>query len=91
MIERARASKVQLPENFNLGFDEYATSLPNTAAAPHLGRQLRAIEWIANTIVDAHVDSLQSLTRSTLPEEKATPAPTRARTRGGKESKTPED
>jgi hypothetical protein len=30
--ERARASKVQLPENFNLGFDEYATSLPNGAA-----------------------------------------------------------
>ena len=90
VIERARASKVQLPENFNLGFDEYATSLPNTAAAPYLGRQLRAIEWIANTMVDAHVDSLQSLTRSTLPEEKATPAPTRARTRGGKELKTPE-
>ena len=90
VIERARASKVQLPESFNLGFDEYATSLPNTAAAPYLGRQLRAIEWIANTIVDAHVDSLQSLTRSTLPEEKVTPAPARARTRSGRESKTPE-
>jgi len=90
VIERARASKVQLPESFNLGFDEYATSLPNTAAAPHLGRQLLAIEWIVNAIVDAHVDSLQSLTRSSLPEEKATPAPTRGRTRGGKESKTPE-
>jgi hypothetical protein len=90
VIERARASKVQLPESFNLGFDEYATSLPNTAAAPDLGRQLRAIEWIANTIVDAHADSLQSLTRSKLPEEKATPAPIRARTRGGKESKIPE-
>jgi len=81
---------VQLPESFNLGFDEYATSLPNTAAAPHLGRQLRAIEWIANTIVDAHVDSLQSLTRSTLPEEMVTSAPTAGRTRGDKESKTPE-
>jgi len=90
VIERARASKVQLPESFNLGFDEYATSLPNTAAAPHLGRQLLAIEWIVNAIVDAHVDSLQSLTRSSLPEENATPAPTRGRTRGGKESKTPE-
>ena len=90
VIERARTSKVQLPESFNLGFDEYATSLPNTVAAPCLGRQLRAIEWIANTIVDAHVDSLQNLTRSTLPEEKATPAPTRARTRSGKESKTSE-
>jgi hypothetical protein len=88
LIERARASKVQLPEDFNLGFDEYATSLPNSAAAPHLGRQLRAIEWIATTIVDAHVDSLQNLTRSTLLEERAAPAPTRAGTRGGKEPKT---
>ena len=90
VIERARASKVRLPESFNLGFDEYATSLPNTAAAPCLGRQLRAIAWIANTIVDSHADSLQSLTRSTLPEEKATPAPTRVKTGGGKVSKIPE-
>ena len=90
LIERARASKVQLPESFNLGFDEYATSLPNTAAAPYLGRQLRAIEWIVKTIVDSHTDSLQSLTRSTLPEEKATPAPTLVKTRGGKESKIPD-
>jgi hypothetical protein len=88
VIERARASKVQLPEDFNLGFDEYANSLPNGVAAPHLGRQLRAIEWLANTIIDAHVDSLQGLTRSTLPEEKPAPAPARAGTRGGKEPKT---
>ena len=64
LIDRARGTKVQLPENFNLGFEEYATSLPNGLAAPRLGRQLRAIEWLANTIVDAHVDSLKSLARS---------------------------
>ncbi|MEO6970648.1 MAG: Amuc_1100 family pilus-like protein [Chthoniobacterales bacterium] len=81
--ERASASKVQLPENFNLGFDEYATSLPNSLAAPRLGRQLRAIEWLATTIIEAHVDSLNSLVRTPLPEEKvapaATPPPGRAR------------
>ncbi len=76
--DRARAGKVQLPENFNLGFDEYATSLPNSEAAPRLGRQLRAIEWIANTLVDSHVDALVSLTRSPLPEEKSAPTPTPA-------------
>ena len=83
--ERARASKVQLPENFNLGFDEYATSLPNSAAAPRLGRQLKAIEWLVNTIIEAHVDSLNSLARSALPEEKtaATPTPTPSRSRAG--------
>ncbi len=32
--ERAAANKVQLPVNFYLGFDDYATSLPNSEAAP---------------------------------------------------------
>lgn len=74
--DRAQASKVQLPENFNLGFDEYATSLPNSVAAPRLGRQLRAIEWLANAMIEAHVDSLNSLVRTPLPEEKNAPAST---------------
>lgn len=86
LSDRARASKVQLPKNFNLGFDEYATSLPNGLVAPRLGRQLKAIEWLANTIVDAHVDALNSLARGTLPEEKSAPTPTpeAAKTRGRK-------
>ena len=91
--ERARAGKVQLPENFNLGFDEYATSLPNSLAAPRLGRQLRAIEWLLETIIEAHVDSLNGLTRSALPEEKAsapaTPPP--ARSRAGQAPKVAEE
>ena len=91
--DRATASKVQLPANFNLGFDEYATSLPNSEAAPLLGRQLRAIEWIANTIIDGHADALTALTRSPLPEEKpaATPSPRpKARTTAGPASGTAE-
>lgn len=80
--ERAGASKVQLPANFNLGFDEYATSLPNGEAAPRLGRQLRAIEWLANATVDAHADAITSLTRSPLPEEKAAPKATPSRKPG---------
>ncbi|MDQ3200396.1 MAG: Amuc_1100 family pilus-like protein [Verrucomicrobiota bacterium] len=90
VMERARAAKVQLPENFNLGFDEYATSLPNSLAAPRLGRQLRAIVWVVNTIIDAHVDSLTSLTRSPLPEERATaPTTTPAAAGAGKPAKMP--
>ena len=69
--ERAAANKIQLPANFYLGFDEYATSLPNSEAAPRLGQQLRAIEWIANTIIEARVDALNSLVRTPLPQEKA--------------------
>lgn len=92
VADRARASKVQLPENFNLGFDEYATSLPNSLAAPRLGRQLRAIEWLTNTIVDAHVDVLQSLTRTPLPEERAASTPTPiAKGRAAQSSKTADE
>ena len=91
--ERARARRVQLPENFNLGFDEYATSLPNSVVAPRLGRQLKAIEWLANRIIEAHVDSLNSLTRSALPEEKAaaTPTPPPGRSGGGAAPKAAEE
>ncbi len=90
VVDRARASKVQLPENFNLGFDEYATSLPNGVAAPRLGRQLHAIEWIANTLVDSHVDALLSLTRSPLPEERSAPTPTPAAKGRTAPAKTPD-
>jgi hypothetical protein len=88
VIERARTSHVQLPENFYLGFDEYATSLPNSAVAPRLGQQLRAIEWITNTIIDAHADSLRILTRKTFPEEKTIPAPIRIGRRDPKKATT---
>lgn len=90
VADRARASKVQLPENFNLGFDEYATSLPNSLAAPRLARQLHAIEWIADTVIDSHVDALLSLSRSALPEEKAAPSPTPAAGRTAQKPKTVE-
>ena len=73
--DRAAANKVQLPANFNLGFDPYATSLPNSDVAPRLGQQLRAIEWVVNTLIDAHVDALTGLVRPPLPEEKAAPTP----------------
>src|SRR5205814_8710642 len=31
--EKARANRVKLPENFHLGVDEFATTLPTSAAA----------------------------------------------------------
>jgi hypothetical protein len=83
MSEKAAASKVQLPPNFYFGFDEYATSLPSSAAAPLLGQELKAIELLVGRIVDARVDSLVSLTRAALPEEKPTPSPTPTPSRRG--------
>jgi len=76
VVDHAASARVQLPATFNLGFDPYASSLPNLEAAPRLGRQLRAIEWVVNTIIDAHVDSLSRLTREPLPEEKSAPETT---------------
>ncbi len=92
--ENAAAAKVKLPPNFYLGFDEYATSLPNSTAAPLLGQELQAIAMLANSIVSAHVDALTGLMRVPLPEEKvaAAPPPTPkkgARAPGAKGTPTP--
>ncbi len=84
LIEKAAAAKVVLPQNFYLGFDEYATSLPNPVAAPLLGRELKAMEILVSGIVDAHVDTLATLTRTPLAEEKPGPSPTPAKTRAGR-------
>ena len=73
--EKARANRVKLPDNFRLGFDEFTTALPNTAAAPLLGQELAQVELLMNFVIDAHVDALTALKRAPLPEEKsATPA-----------------
>ena len=69
--DAAAKAKMQLPASFNLGFDEYASSLPDGQAAPLLGQQLRAIERIVNMAIEAHLDSLGNLTRTPLPEEKS--------------------
>ncbi len=87
--ERARAGKVRLPDAFNLGFDEYATSLPNGLAASRLGRQLRAIQWIVNTMIETHVDSLNGLTRPPLLEEKGAAGPPPTPGRAGAAKATP--
>src|SRR5207244_4067825 len=56
--EKARSNRVQLPDNFALGFDEYTAALPNTAAAPLLGQQLSQVELLMNILLDAHVDGV---------------------------------
>lgn len=76
--ERARANKVKLPDNFFLGFDEFASALPDTAAAPLLGQELAQVELLLNTMIDARIDALTAFRRvppneSLLPT--ATPVP----------------
>ncbi len=87
VTEAAAANKIKLPSNFYLGFDEYATSLPNSTAAPLLGQELHAIAMLAGWIVDAHVDALTSFTRTPLPEEKPAASLAPAQKRGARPAK----
>lgn len=73
MAEKARGAKTKLPENFFLGFDEFASTLPNTAAAPLLGQQLAQSEMLLNIVLDARVDSVSGWRRSALAQESGAP------------------
>jgi len=68
--EKARANKVKLPENFFLGADEFAKSLPSAEAAPLLGRELKAIQMLINILIDAHVDSISAFHREPIAQER---------------------
>jgi hypothetical protein len=68
-FDRARANNVKLPDKFRLGFDEFATALPKTEAAPLLGQELSQVQMLINILLDAKVDSVTSLHRAPLPEE----------------------
>jgi hypothetical protein len=85
VTDKARANKVKLPDKFYLGFDEFASALPNESAAPLLGQELVQIEWLVNGLLDAHVESLSAFRRAPLREEKgATPLPTATPAAGAK-------
>jgi len=67
--EKARTNRVKLPDNFHLGFDQFATSLPGTNEAPLLGQELQQIELLTGILIDAKVDSLSALKREAYPPE----------------------
>src|SRR5213592_4683973 len=77
-LGRARVNNVKLPDKFQLGFDEFATIMPNTAVTPLLGQELSQIQMLINILLDAKVDSVTSLRRTPLREEggpSSTPIP----------------
>ncbi len=87
--EKARTNRVKLPENFHLGFDEFTTTLPSTAAAPLLGRELAQVELLLGFLIDAHVDAITTLKRVTLPPETAAATiPTPRKPNAGKAAST---
>jgi hypothetical protein len=81
-LNRAQTNNVKLPDKFQLGFDEFAMALPDTAVAPLLGQELSQIQMLINILLDAKVDSVTSFHRAPLSEEHAassTPTPSPAR------------
>jgi hypothetical protein len=91
-LNRAQTNKVQLPDKFQLGFDQFAMALPDTAVAPLLGQELSQIQMLINILLDAKVDSLTSFHRAPLPEERApssTPTPSPAARRTPIKTSTP--
>ena len=72
--QKARANKVKFPAIFYLGFDPFITSLPNSnETARLLGQELSQIQLLINILLDARVDSVTSLQRMPLPEERGVP------------------
>jgi hypothetical protein len=89
--ERARTNNVRLPDKFQLGFDEFARTMPSTAVAGLLGQELSQVQMLINILLDAKVDSITSFRRHPLPEERAAsatptpkPAPSAPPARGGR-------
>jgi hypothetical protein len=79
VTEKARAVKVKLPDRFFLGFESFASALPDTAAAPKLAQELAQVEALINMMIDAHVDAVTSVRRiESTAGQSATPAPTKA-------------
>ena len=70
VADKARSSKVKLPDKFYLGFDEFASALPSEAVAPLLGQELVQVEWLLNSILDAHVDAITAFRRNPKSDDK---------------------
>jgi hypothetical protein len=93
-LNRAQINAVKLPDKFQLGFDEFATTIPNTTVAPLLGQELSQIQMLLNILVDAKVDSVISFHRAPLPEEHGpsstlTPSPVPGRRAVATKTSTP--
>jgi hypothetical protein len=63
VAENARSHRVKLPANFNLGFDEFVSTLPSPDDAPALGQELAQIQLLLNTIIEARVDAITAFRR----------------------------
>lgn len=81
VAEAARASKVKLPDNFKLGFDEFSSALPKAQDVPKLARELSQLQLLANLIIESKPDAITVFKR--VPPA---PAPSAPPTRGASAS-----
>jgi hypothetical protein len=67
--EKAAKAGVQFADKYYLGFAQYRAATPKPEAAAVLGRQLKCIELVINTLIDKKVTSIGEISRDLLPEE----------------------
>ncbi len=63
--------KIDIPDKFAFGFDKYVNTLSIASAAPALDRELKAIQFIIDDLLDGGgIQRISSITRAPLAEEK---------------------
>ena len=84
-----------MPTPFYLGMDKYQTEPPLPEAAPALGRQLKALEFVVTKMIDGGITAISKFERDQLPEEegrgkkeKAGDAPAKPGAPGGRSDKS---
>ena len=66
---KAKDGGLALPPMFYVGMEKYQNEPPLPEAAPALGRQLKALEFIITKMVDEGIAGISKFERETLPEE----------------------
>ena len=66
---KAKDSGVGMPTPFYLGMEKYQTEPPLPEAAPALGRQIKALEFVLTKMIDGGITTITKFDRETLPEE----------------------
>lgn len=78
VVAKAKAANIKVPDKIGLGFEKYLTEPPKPGAAPVLARELAAIDFLVNQMIESHILSITPtapINRTPLPEESGTTPP----------------
>ena len=67
--KKAKEGGLTLPAMFYVGMEKYQSEPPLPEAAPALGRELKALEFVITKMVDEGIVSMTKFERDLLPEE----------------------